>query len=549
MDDRLLKFAELYAEALSIRETPMPKMRGAPKPRPLPEARPMPEARPRALPEARPRPLPEARVPAIEQPHVDRLPKIDRSGKPIKGQTPPGWENMKPQERAQLTEQARAQQAKRRSQQLKREFTKVKRKLNSRIRKVKSRAAGAYERVLTNLQTLRNRPLQTKVVQRGLGVAAAVSVLYLLSGAGAAPAAAHPDTVAVSQAAASTVQPGSGSLTVASQLIPQVKAGLADNQQAAGAVQMLDVLLSAIQPVIAYQLNLDDKSSVSGFTSVVQAAEEAVTAFVNRDEELEPIMASVSDLYSQLRDSLFSWLLDIESTRSVMEQPATEVTAANKADRILEVATIYEHQVKQAMLGIYFGIAFVNSYLREWKNSAAEASQIKQHLQKLVDFVNLQEKSQNGFGQYAAAFTKFRDSANTVIALLDQMLRGPANNQDTTQIDASNKFITSANEVLYGANDVLGALDELQTWTSNLGGAMHALNLDLGINWNRYQAFRQNFENIQQPLSLLVIRVGDALKKAQEEAQAAEAQQAQQAQQQPAQQGTSPAAQLADIVL
>lgn len=543
--DRLLRFADLYAEALTVRKAPASKMRGAPKGKPRP--RPVPDARPRAVPEAR----------STAQPHVDRLPKIDRQGKPIKGQTPPGWENMSPMERAQLTEQARAQHARRRSRQLKREFTKVKRKAKSSIRKAKSRAAGVYEQVLTNLQTLRNRPLQTKVVQRGITVATAVSVLYLLSGAGAPPAAAHPDTQAVSQATVSTVQPGAGSLTIAAQLIPQIKTGLANNSQAAGVVQMLDVLLSAIQPVVAYQLNLDDKSSVSGFTAAVQTAEEAVIAFINRDEELVPMITSVSELYSQLQDSLFSWLLDVEVMRTALNQPEE---TKSKADHVLEAATVYEQQVKQgalvAVIGtavtIYFAVAFVNSYLREWKNSAADAAQIQQHLQRLVDFVNMQEKSGKGFGQYAAIFTKFRDNANTVIALLNQMLQGPANNQDTTQIEASNKFVSAANEVLYSAHDVLGALDELQTWTSNLGGMMHALNLDLGVNWNRYQAFKQNFENLQQPLALLVRRVDESLKKAQAEAKTAEEQaQAQQAQMQQSQQvaGNSPAAQLADIVL
>lgn len=519
MTDRVEKIESLLKEAQRYRAPstrPTAVMRGRPNPPRKAPARTIPDLVP-ASPKATPATNPVSAIPDLA-PTPTAKPGFKERG---------------------------AQLAKARSELARKKFKEMKGRILDKVQNAKNRAGNSLVELHAQIQMLRIDPLMSPLARKGIGVAAALVVLYLASGGKSKPAATNPSLKAISDLATQQLPVGKGSLQTSIVLIGQCKEAVENLPQASGAVQVLDLLLKSIVPVVNYNMNLDDPASVQAFTTLCQSAEAAITSFFEKSASMDQIFSqtTAAKQFAQLQAELGEFLLDIDSTRNALSAPEPQVSNQNipaevqagddKYDILIKHAEMYEYRVKEAAftagaaLGIYFGIAFVNSYLRQWKNSAVQAEQIKQHLQRLVDFVDMQEKSGKGFGEHATIFVNFRDNAKIVIQLLDKMIKGPQHQQDTSQIDASRKFVSSGSEVINLSQDVLGALDELQTWTSNIGGVIHGIGLDFGINWNRYQAFKQHLDNIYQPLNLLIRNVSDALTNAEAEAKkAAEAQQA-----------------------
>lgn len=211
------------------------------------------------------------------------------------------------------------------------------------------------------------------------------------------------------------------------------------------------------------------------------------------------------------------------------------------SDKIAKAAAYtdrYEQEIrKEAVTGVeialgalmVYGIAtMVNMAVTGVKNSSASISQVKEKLQYMVSLIDQQEK--DGFGQFAGVFNSFRNNAKKVISLIDEMMKPPANNQDLSQVKKMQEFVQAAQAVLIESSAVTGALDEMQTWTSQVGNFLHGAGLSFFWDMTRYHAFTNAMQQISGSLSLLVTKIETILKQALEEGKKADIAAAQAAQ-------------------
>jgi hypothetical protein len=207
-------------------------------------------------------------------------------------------------------------------------------------------------------------------------------------------------------------------------------------------------------------------------------------------------------------------------------------TPSRKIVKVATYADQYEHEIKkEAVTGIeialgalmVYGIAtMVNMAVTGIKNSSASISQVKEKLEYMIKLIDDQEK--DGFGQFAGVFNSFRTNAKKVITLIEEMIKPPANGQDISQVKKMQEFIQAGQAVLIESNAVVGALNEMQTWTSQVGNFLHGAGLSFFWDMTRYHAFSNAMQQIGGSLSLLVSKVETILKQSFEAAKQADAQ-------------------------
>jgi hypothetical protein len=207
-------------------------------------------------------------------------------------------------------------------------------------------------------------------------------------------------------------------------------------------------------------------------------------------------------------------------------------TLSNKITKVAFYADRYEQEIKkEAVTGagiagvvlLVYGIAtMVNMALVGIKDSSANIMQVKEKLQYMVQLIDNQEK--DGFGQFASVFNSFRNNAKKVIGLIDEMIKPPANEQDISQVRKMQEFAEAAQAVLIESSAVVGALDEMQTWSSQVGNFLHGAGLSFFWDMTRYHAFSNTMQQISGSLSVLVSKVNSILKQSFEAAKQADAQ-------------------------
>jgi CRISPR/Cas system CSM-associated protein Csm2 small subunit len=207
-------------------------------------------------------------------------------------------------------------------------------------------------------------------------------------------------------------------------------------------------------------------------------------------------------------------------------------TPSRKIAKVAAYADRYEQEIKkEAVTGIeialgalmVYGIAtMVNMAVTGIKNSSASISQVKEKLEYMIKLIDDQEK--DGFGQFAGVFNSFRTNAKKVNSLIDEMIQPPSNNQDLSQVQKMQEFVQAAQAVLIESNAVVGALDEMQTWTSQIGNFLHGAGLSFFWDMTRYHAFSNAMQQIGGSLSLLLSKVETILKQGFEAAKQADAQ-------------------------
>lgn len=207
-------------------------------------------------------------------------------------------------------------------------------------------------------------------------------------------------------------------------------------------------------------------------------------------------------------------------------------TPSRKIAKVAAYANRYEHEIKkEAVTGVeialgalmVYGVAtMVNMAVTGIKNSSASIAQVKEKLEYMIKLIDDQEK--DGFGQFAGVFNSFRNNAKKVNSLIDEMIQPPSNNQDLSQVKKMQEFVQAAQAVLIESNAVVGALDEMQTWTSQIGNFLHGAGLSFFWDMTRYHAFSNAMQQIGGSLSLLVSKVEAILKQSFEAAKQADAQ-------------------------
>jgi hypothetical protein len=207
-------------------------------------------------------------------------------------------------------------------------------------------------------------------------------------------------------------------------------------------------------------------------------------------------------------------------------------TPSRKIAKIAAYADRYEQEIKkEAVTGVeialgvllVYGIAtMVNMAVTGIKNSSASISQVKEKLEYMIKLIDQQEK--DGFGQFAGVFNSFRTNAKKVNSLINDMIKPPSNNQDLSQVKKMQEFVQVAQAVLIESNAVVGALNEMQTWSSQVGNFLHGAGLSFFWDMTRYHAFSNAMQQIGGSLSLLVSKVETILKQSFEAAKQADAQ-------------------------
>jgi uncharacterized protein YukE len=163
-------------------------------------------------------------------------------------------------------------------------------------------------------------------------------------------------------------------------------------------------------------------------------------------------------------------------------------------------------------LTIYGVAAMVSGFANSVSRSSADISDIKAKLTEMIKLID--EQAKDGFGQFASVFTDFRKNATTVISLVDELAKPPANASDTSQIKKAQEFIQAANAVLVGSSAVSGALDQLQGAGAVVGNFIHGIGLNFGFDLTRWHEFNRLVGQISSSLSLLVSKVDGQLKAA-----------------------------------
>lgn len=167
-----------------------------------------------------------------------------------------------------------------------------------------------------------------------------------------------------------------------------------------------------------------------------------------------------------------------------------------------------------------YGLA---SMVSGWSNQVIQASvkveEVKSDIQGMIDLIELQRK--DGFGKFGKVFEDWESSAKKTISLMDDMLKPPSNEQDLTQIQKATEFIEAAQNTMYSASAVKGALLQLKDWTSSIGGALHTFSLNF-ISLTRLDAFTAYEARISSSLSSLIKNIELKLKELKEKVKAKE---------------------------
>ena len=194
-------------------------------------------------------------------------------------------------------------------------------------------------------------------------------------------------------------------------------------------------------------------------------------------------------------------------------------------EQIYGYADCYQRTVKKAALpailaplvplaagaATAWGIAatityFANSML----NQSAKVNELKSHIQHLIGLVDKQKAE--GFGKFSNVFEDFQKDAKTVVSLIDDMIKPPAGNNDGTQIQKAQEFVQASQNMMIKSQAVLGALEELQTWSSSVGNFLHGTSLNLGADLTRWYSFSNTLNQINGSLSLVINNVENAIK-------------------------------------
>jgi len=204
---------------------------------------------------------------------------------------------------------------------------------------------------------------------------------------------------------------------------------------------------------------------------------------------------------------------------------------SSKINKISSYVDTYDHEIRKSAepisaaimtgLAIYGIISMVSSFASACYNKAEDIRKVKTDLQYLVHLVDLQE--QDGFGAYKDIFLDFKEYANKTISLIDEMIEKPKHTQDTEQIKKAQEFVEASQMVLARSTSVLGALNQLQTGSSNVGNFIVGLHIDFGADWTRWQGFSNALTRLNGALSTLSSQIELELKKAAEAGKAADA--------------------------
>lgn len=205
---------------------------------------------------------------------------------------------------------------------------------------------------------------------------------------------------------------------------------------------------------------------------------------------------------------------------------------SKKIEKIAAYTDVYDDKIRKEavepmtaiMIGLtIYGIAaMVSGFATSISNSTADVANVKTKLQEMVGLIDAQLK--DGFGQFASVFNDFKTNAQTVIKLIDEMVKPPTNTSDTSQVKKAQEFIQAANAVLIGSSAVSGALDQLQTAGSQVGNFIHGIGLNFGFDLTRWHEFNRLTGQIAGSLSLLISKVEGQLKSSITTAQQVDAQ-------------------------
>lgn len=189
-------------------------------------------------------------------------------------------------------------------------------------------------------------------------------------------------------------------------------------------------------------------------------------------------------------------------------------------EQMYRFADCYQRMVKEsywqiAAVGIPL-VMMVSSFANSMLNQSAKITELKSHIQHLIGLVDKQRAE--GFGKFSNVFEGFQKDAKTVVSLIDEMIRPPSENNDVTQIKKAQEFIQASQNMMFKSQAVLGALEELQTWSSSVGNFLHGTSLNLGADLTRWYSFSNTLNQITGSLSLVTSSVENSLKQSEEAA-------------------------------
>jgi hypothetical protein len=461
----------------------------------------------RTRPSIKPPILEPLKVPHATPSNLELL--VDRRGKPLS--YPVGFEKLPISEQVKLLTNAKIKQYKQnRIDRIKR-FNEVYKTFSKSITSTKNIGKISISNVIANLKVLFTNPLVNTNYKKGIIVAVSIGILYNLF-SGKKVSGKLEDTKKIADSINNSTQVGIN-INEAIKLIEDIKQTLQDNT----VISLFTNVQNNLINVLKLNVDLDNPSSLSSYTTAVQVAEDSINVLFENQIKIESLIVN-KEQYNNLISLLTGFVLNVNEIRNYTIE--LEKTSSNNIDIIFSYSTYYHNTIiKKAILpigAIVGGAMFASMILSVLHNHSAEINEVKEWLSDMSELITDQRK--DGFGDYTKTFEDYDKSLKTVILLIDQMIKSTVNENDISLIEKMESFISASENILYKGNEVSGALKNLESIWGKLGNIVQPF-FGAGFDLSDYNQFNTALGAINGSLSILITKIKDELVKKQLEAQ------------------------------